>query len=191
MIVCGVDEAGRGPWAGPVVAAAVILPAQGAPFGVADSKALTAARRAVLEQRIKETCVWAIGEASAAEIDALNIRRATHLAMRRAMEGLSRAPTLALVDGNDAPPLPCTVRTLIGGDALEPAISAASILAKEHRDRLMIAACGAFPGYGFAQHKGYGAPAHAAALAQHGPCPLHRLSFKPVRAAAEAFAARK
>lgn len=191
MIVCGVDEAGRGPWAGPVVAAAVILPAEGAPEGVADSKALTAARRAALEEAIKASCLWAIGEASPEEIDRLNIRQATHLAMRRAIAGLSQAPTLALVDGNDAPKAPCAVRTLVGGDSLEPAISAASILAKEHRDRLMVQFCAAHPGYGFASHKGYGVPAHAQALAHLGPSPIHRLSFKPVRAAAEAHAARR
>lgn len=188
MIYCGVDEAGRGPWAGPVVAAAVILPAAGAPLGAADSKTLTAKQRGVLEAAIKASCVWAIGEATAAEIDALNIRRATHLAMRRAVEGLPVRPGKALVDGNDAPALPCPVETIIGGDGLIPAISCASILAKEHRDRIMIAACATYPGYGFAKHKGYGAAAHAAALAALGPCTLHRLSFKPVAAAAAARA---
>lgn len=185
MIVCGVDEAGRGPWAGPVVAAAVILPSDGAPEGVADSKALTPGRRAALEEAIKACCVWAIGEASPEEIDRLNIRQATHLAMRRAMAGLATAPDLALVDGNDAPKAPCSVRTLIGGDAIEPAISAASILAKEHRDRLMVSLCAAYPGYGFSAHKGYGVPVHAAALRRLGPSPIHRMSFKPVREAAE------
>jgi ribonuclease HII len=190
MIVCGVDEAGRGPWAGPVVAAAVILPAEGAPSGVADSKVLTPARRSALEQAIKACCVWAIGEASPEEIDQINIRQATHLAMRRAIAGLATPPGLALVDGNDAPKAPCPVRPLIGGDALEPAISAASILAKVYRDRLMVSLCSAYPGYGFAAHKGYGAPAHAAALRELGPSPVHRMSFKPVREAAEALTAR-
>jgi len=190
MIVCGVDEAGRGPWAGPVVAAAVILPPEGAPKGVADSKTLTPARRAALETAIKASCVWALGEASALEIDQLNIRQATHLAMRRAIAGLALSPHLALVDGADAPKADCQVRALIGGDALEPAISAASILAKEHRDRLMRGLCEVYPGYGLSAHKGYGVPAHAAALALLGPCPIHRMSFKPVREAAEAAARR-
>ena len=171
------------------MAAAVILPAAGAPRGAADSKTLTAKQRGVLEAAIKASCVWAIGEATAAEIDTLNIRRATHLAMRRAVEGLPVRPDKALVDGNDAPALPCPVETIIGGDGLIPAIACASILAKEHRDRIMIAACVTFPGYGFAKHKGYGAAAHAAALSALGPCALHRLSFKPVAAAAAARAA--
>ena len=189
MIICGVDEAGRGPWAGPVVAAAVILPPSGAPYGAADSKALSQAARARLEPLIQVSCVWAIGAASPEEIDALNILKATHLAMRRAVEALATPPHLALVDGNSAPALPCAVRTIVGGDASEPAIACASILAKEHRDRLMITACTMHPGYGFSSHKGYGAPMHAAALARLGPCALHRMSFKPVAAAALRFAA--
>jgi ribonuclease HII len=188
MIVCGVDEAGRGPWAGPVVAAAVILPPGGAPAGAGDSKALVPAERARLEPLIKASCFWGLGEASVEEIDTLNILRATHLAMQRAVAALRETPDLALVDGNRAPALPCGVRTIIGGDASEPAIACASILAKEHRDRLMIAACAAFPGYGFARHKGYGVAAHAAALSALGPCPLHRMSFKPVAAVAARFA---
>jgi ribonuclease HII len=171
------------------VAAAVILPAAGAPPGAADSKALSAAHRARLEPLIKASCFWAIGEASANEIDALNILKATHLAMRRAVDALALPPDLALVDGDRAPALACAVRTIIGGDASEPAIACASILAKEHRDRLMRAAEEAFPGYGFASHKGYGAAAHAAALSRLGPCALHRMSFKPVAAAARRFAA--
>lgn len=181
MAICGVDEAGRGPWAGPVVAAAVLLGPAGAPEGVTDSKALSPARRARLEPLIKACAVWAVAEASVEEIDRLNIREATLLAMRRAVEGLAQAPTLALVDGTAAPPLACQVRCIIKGDASEPAIAAASILAKEHRDRLMRAADARFPEYGFARHKGYGAPFHAEALARLGPCPLHRMSFKPVR----------
>lgn len=184
MLICGIDEAGRGPWAGPVVAAAVVLPPAGAPEGVGDSKALTAKARARLEAEILRTCRVGVGLASPAEIDALNIRRANHLAMARAYEALGLACALARVDGNDAPPLPCAVETLIGGDARDPAIGAASIIAKEHRDRLMIAYCEQFPGYGFSRHKGYGAAAHAEALARLGPCPIHRMSFKPVRAAA-------
>lgn len=186
MAICGIDEAGRGPWAGPVVAAAVILPEIGAPEGLADSKALTAKKRALLEAAIKQTCRFGVGLASPEEIDAINIRQATHLAMRRAFEALGAAVELALVDGNDAPKLGCAVRTIVGGDAIEASISAASILAKEHRDRLMIEYCAQFPAYGFARHKGYGAPEHQRALAEHGPCAIHRMSFKPVAAAIRA-----
>lgn len=189
MLICGIDEAGRGPWAGPVAAAAVILPATGVPEGLNDSKALTAKARARLEALILESCAYGIGFASPEEIDRLNIRQATHLAMRRAVEALPQRPSKAMVDGNDAPPLPCPVETFIGGDALIPAISAASILAKEARDRLMVEACALYPGYGFSSHKGYGAKAHQEALARLGPCPIHRLSFKPVAAALAARAA--
>jgi ribonuclease HII len=184
MVECGIDEAGRGPWAGPVVAAAVILPKRGAPKGLADSKVLKPAVRAALELEIRATCVFGLGEASVEEIDRLNIRQATFLAMRRAVEALSVAPMRALVDGHDPPPLACTVACVIGGDATVPAISAASILAKEHRDRLMVEADRLHPGYGFAAHKGYGVPAHAAALTALGPCPIHRRSFRPVALAA-------
>jgi ribonuclease HII len=183
MIVCGVDEAGRGPWAGPVVAAAVVL-RDGAPIeGLGDSKALTAKARARLEAEIRSRARgFAVAEASVEEIDRLNIRQATFLAMRRAVAGLGLTPDLALVDGRDAPDIAPKVRAIIGGDATEPAISAASILAKEHRDRLMIAADAAHPGYGFARHKGYGVAAHAEALRRLGPCILHRTSFAPIRA---------
>lgn len=179
--IAGIDEAGRGPWAGPVCAAAVILdPARPIP-GLADSKVLTAPRREALSARIRaEATVWGLGWASVAEIDALNIRQATHLAMRRAVEALRVVPTLARVDGNDAPDLPCPAETLIGGDALDPAISAASILAKVARDAEMLALDAAHPGYGFAAHKGYGTAVHAAALARLGPCAAHRHSFRPV-----------
>lgn len=183
MIVCGVDEAGRGPWAGPVTAAAVVLdPARPIP-GLADSKALTARARARLEAQIRtDARAFAVADASVAEIDRLNIRQATFLAMARAVAGLGLGVDLALVDGRDAPALAPRVRAIIGGDGCEPAISAASILAKEHRDRLMIAAEADHPGYGFGRHKGYGVAAHAEALARLGPCVLHRTSFAPIRA---------
>ena len=216
-MIIGVDEAGRGPLAGPVVAAAVILCAGGI-AGLDDSKKLSAARRAVLETEIKARCRWAVAEASVAEIDALNILQATMLAMTRAvnglltatefrhaelvsasMDGARRRPgvggatrpwtlkqvqgddVLVLVDGNRLPDWPYPARAIIGGDALEPCISAASILAKEHRDRIMIAADAAHPGYGFAAHKGYGSAAHRDAIARLGPCALHRMSFAPMR----------
>jgi ribonuclease HII len=185
MLMCGVDEAGRGPWAGPVVAAAVLCPASGGdggiPAEVADSKTLSAAAREALYARISEQCLYGVGQASAEEIDRLNIRRATHLAMYRAVAALPIRPQRALVDGNDRPRLPVmAVEALVGGDGLVPAISAASIIAKVFRDRLMRAADGDYPGYGFASHKGYGVKAHAEALAALGPCPLHRRSFRPV-----------
>ena len=184
ITIAGIDEAGRGPWAGPVFAAAVILDPARPIAGLGDSKKLAAGRRAALEPEIiARAAAFCVAQASAAEIDALNIRRATHLAMQRALAGLSVTPGLALIDGNDAPALPCVAHTIIGGDATEPAISAASILAKVARDRLMEALCAQYPGYGFARHKGYGTAAHAQALAQLGPCPEHRRSFAPVRAA--------
>lgn len=185
-IICGVDEAGRGPWAGPVVAAAVILAPDGAPDGVRDSKALSPAERARLEPLIRAASRVGVGVASVAEIDRLNIREATFLAMRRAVAALPERPSLARIDGRDAPDLGCRGEAIIGGDDLDPAIACASIIAKEVRDRMMVEACARYPGYGFAQHKGYGVPAHAAALARLGPCPLHRTSFAPVRAAMRA-----
>jgi ribonuclease HII len=182
--VCGVDEAGRGPWAGPVSAAAVILPARELPGGIDDSKKLTAKAREALEAEIKAAAVaWAVGFASVEEIAALNIVQATGLAMRRAVEALSVQPVVALVDGNYAFRLPCEVRTVVGGDALSLSIAAASILAKTARDRLMIEADALYPGYGFAAHKGYHAPSHAEALRRLGPCPIHRAEWAPVKAA--------
>jgi ribonuclease HII len=182
--VCGVDEAGRGPWAGPVCAAAVILKPRGAPKGVDDSKKLTAKRRETLEIEIKETAVaWGVGFASHEEIAALNIVQATGLAMRRAIAAMAMSPALALVDGNYAFDLPCPVRTVVGGDGLSASIAAASILAKTARDRLMTEMDQTYPGYGFAGHKGYRAQVHADALLRLGPCPIHRLSWAPVRLA--------
>ena len=185
-LICGVDEAGRGPLAGPVVAAAVILPPGTSLSGLNDSKKLSPRRRERLAAEIRATALaWAVAEASAAEIDAWNILRSTLRAMARAVAALPLTPDEVLVDGNQAPALEVPVRTIIGGDALEPAIMAASILAKTHRDARLVALDARYPEYGFARHKGYGTAAHLAALARLGPCPEHRRSFAPVRAAIE------
>lgn len=185
-LTCGVDEAGRGPLAGPVVAAAVILPPGTSLSGLNDSKKLSPRQRERLAAEIRTTALaWAVAEASAAEIDAWNILRSTLRAMARAVAALPLTPDEVLVDGNQAPALEVPVRTIIGGDALEPAIMAASILAKTHRDARLVALEARHPGYGFARHKGYGTAAHLAALARLGPCPEHRRSFAPVRAALE------
>jgi ribonuclease HII len=182
--VCGVDEAGRGPWAGPVSAAAVILKPRAVPKGVDDSKKVSAARRAELEVEIKARAVaWGVGFASVEEIAALNIVQATGLAMRRAVEAMGVAPVFALVDGAYAFDLPCPVKTVVGGDAICASIAAASILAKTARDRLMTEYDETFPGYGFAGHKGYRAQVHADALLRLGPSPIHRLGWGPVKLA--------
>jgi len=184
--VCGVDEAGRGPWAGPVSAAAVILDPRNVPTGIDDSKALTAARRETLEVEIKARAVaWGVGFASVEEIAELNILHATGLAMCRAIEALAVTPAAALVDGNYRFKLPCEVRTAVGGDGLSLSIAAASILAKTARDRLMVELDAEYPGYGFASHKGYNAPIHQAALKVLGPCPAHRRGWSPIRALLE------
>ena len=180
MIIAGVDEAGRGPLAGPVVAAAVILCDCGID-GLDDSKKLSAKRRAVLEIEIKARCIWAIGESSVEEIDHINILQATFLAMSRAVDALDTQPSRVLVDGNRLPKWRYDATAVIGGDAIHPCISAASILAKEHRDRIMIAADGEYPGYGWGSNKGYGAAVHMAALEKLGATPFHRKSFAPVR----------
>lgn len=181
--VCGVDEAGRGPWAGPVSAGAVILNPDDIPAGIDDSKALTHARREALEIKIKARAVaWGVGFASVEEIEDLNILHATGLAMCRAIEALHVHPVAALVDGNYRFKLPCDVQTVVGGDGLSLSIAAASILAKTARDRLMVELDGQYPGYGFASHKGYNAPVHQAALKAMGPCPAHRPSWAPIRA---------
>ena len=180
-LVAGVDEAGRGPLMGPVVAAAVILDDLHPIKGLADSKKLTALRREKLydEIRAKALC-FSIAQASAAEIDEINILQATMLAMRRAVEGLRLKPTKVLVDGNRIPTLVIVAEAIVGGDALVPAISAASILAKVWRDRWCQEMDLAYPQYGFASHKGYGTAEHLVALQQHGACPEHRRTFAPV-----------
>lgn len=182
-LVAGVDEAGRGPLAGPVVAAAVILDERQPIKGLADSKKLSASRREKLydEIRAKALCCC-IAEASVEEIDTLNILQATMLAMRRAVQGLRLKPQLVLVDGNRIPVMDVRAEAVVRGDALIPAISAASILAKVHRDRGCEALDQQYPQYGFARHKGYGTAEHLAALQVHGPCEQHRASFAPVRA---------
>jgi len=180
--ICGVDEAGRGPLAGPVMAAAVILDPGRGVEGLADSKVLSAGRREELAARIRECAIaYAVAEASVEEIDALNILQATLLAMRRAVERLKVAAEYALVDGNQMPRLQIPGRAIISGDASEGCISAASILAKTARDTLMRALDEHHPGYGFAQHMGYGTPEHLISLQRFGPCRLHRQSFAPVR----------
>jgi len=182
-ITAGVDEAGRGPLAGPVCAAAVILDPMRIPDGLDDSKRLSAATRERLSLQIKSLALqWAVGWSSAAEIDRLNILQASLLAMRRALMALAQAPAMVLVDGNRCPDgLPCPARAIVGGDATEPCISAASILAKVARDREMWRLDTLHPGYGFARHKGYPTEAHLDALRRFGPCPEHRHSFRPVR----------
>ena len=180
--IAGVDEAGRGPLAGPVLVAAVILDPARPIVGLADSKTLSATRREALFENIRERALaYCIESVEAAEIDRLNILQATLTGMARALRGLLPLPELALIDGNRLPTaLPCPARAMVRGDALEPAISAASILAKVSRDRRMLALDIEFPGYGFAAHKGYPVPAHLAALRQLGPCREHRRSFAPV-----------
>lgn len=182
MIVCGVDEAGRGPLAGPVHAAAVILDPSRRINGLADSKVLTAERRDVLAQRIKERAVaWSVASASVEEIDRLNIFHASMLAMRRAIDGLSQSPEEILVDGKSLPPgLMCPARAIVDGDAKEKPISAASILAKTARDAEMAALHEKYPQYGFDRHKGYGTSEHLEALGRLGPCEIHRRSFYAV-----------
>jgi len=187
-IIAGVDEAGRGPLAGPVVAAAVVL-CRPRPAGLDDSKKLSRDARALLEERIKRRCHWAVGVVSVEDIDRLNIFGATMLAMTLAVEGLCARlgcdPHEVLVDGNLTPhgrreEWRWTARPIVGGDAIEPCISAASIIAKEHRDRMMREHALAHPHYGWERNAGYGTPEHLAALRRHGPTPLHRRSFAPV-----------
>jgi ribonuclease HII len=182
--VCGVDEAGRGPWAGPVSAGAVILNPKKVPKGLDDSKKLSAKTREALEVEIKARAIaWGVGFASVEEIAALNILHATGLAMRRAVEALAVQPAFALVDGNYRFKLPCEVKTVVGGDGKSKSIAAASILAKVARDRLMVEMDGLYPGYGFASHKGYRAPIHAEGLLALGPCEIHRMGWGPVKLA--------
>jgi ribonuclease HII len=179
--VVGIDEVGRGPWAGPVVAAAVILDPAAIPDGVDDSKRLSPARRAELFQAIAATAAIGIGRASVAEIETLNILQASFLAMRRALAALGRPPAMALVDGAIVPPgLGCPARAIVDGDARVLSIAAASIVAKVARDRTMVALSQQFPGYGWETNMGYGTPAHAAGLARLGVTPHHRRSFQPI-----------
>ncbi|MBA4013758.1 MAG: ribonuclease HII [Phenylobacterium sp.] len=182
--VCGVDEAGRGPWAGPVSAGAVILDPNRVPEGLNDSKKLSAKARDALELEIKSCAVaWGVGFASVDEIDELNILHATGLAMRRAVEAMAVTPAFALVDGNYKFKLPCEIKTVVKGDSISASIAAASILAKVARDRLMVEMDGLYPGYGFAGHKGYHAQVHVEALRTLGPCPIHRRGWEPIRLA--------
>jgi ribonuclease HII len=188
MAICGIDEAGRGPLAGPVVAAAVILPRKGRPKGLDDSKQLSLEAREQLAAKIRAVGIVAVGLASVEEIDALNILRASHLAMRRAFDELVKLqmPVAAIVDGNMSPDLPCPVECVVDGDVIVPIVSAASIIAKVERDRMMTELCAQFPGYAFSKHKGYSTPEHQEALARLGPCAIHRRSFKPVQDALQA-----
>jgi len=181
-LVAGVDEAGRGPLAGPVVAAAVVLPENFELCGLTDSKKLSEVKRQGLEIEIKAVALaWSVAEASIEEIDELNILHATMLAMRRAVAGLKVAPQKVLVDGNRCPDIPQQVECIVKGDLIEPCISAASILAKQARDRMMMALDMLYPQYGFARHKAYPTAAHRQALVTYGACPAHRRSFKPVK----------
>lgn len=181
-MICGVDEAGRGPLAGPVVAAAVILDPAKPVAGLADSKKLSAARREKLAVEIRaKALAWCVAEASVDEIDCINILQATLLAMQRAVAGLSVQPAEVLIDGNRCPVLDVPARAIVGGDATVAEISAASILAKTSRDAGLVVLHAAYPQYGFDRHKGYGTAAHLAALRAHGPTPAHRKSFAPVR----------
>jgi len=182
LLVAGVDEAGRGPLAGPVVAAAVILPEGFALDGLTDSKKVSAPKREKIYAILTATAeiFWAVAEAGVEEIDRLNILRATHLAMARAVERLPRRPDHALVDGLPVRGLPVAHTALVGGDGLSLSIAAASVIAKVTRDRIMTLLHEEYPRYGFARHKGYGVKEHLEALRNHGPCPAHRRTFQPV-----------
>jgi ribonuclease HII len=180
-MICGTDEAGRGPIAGPVVAAAVILDPLRPIAGINDSKKLSEKKRQALSDEIKQNALyWAIAQCDAEEIDAINILQASLLAMKRAVEALPVQPSEVLVDGNKLPKLQVPARAIIGGDGLELCIGAASILAKVERDRQLLVWHQSYPQYNFAQHKGYPTAAHLAALAEYGACPIHRRSFAPV-----------
>lgn len=191
FLVAGVDEAGRGPLAGPVVAAAVILPDSFALEGLTDSKRVAAKTREKLHAAITADSgvIWTAAEATVGEIDRLNILRATHLAMARAVENLQRKPDHALVDGLPVRGLSVDHTAIVGGDSVSLSIAAASIIAKVTRDRIMVELDARFPQYGFARHKGYGVREHLAALRKHGPCPAHRRNFEPVAQALLPFEA--
>jgi ribonuclease HII len=182
---CGVDEAGRGPLAGPVYAAAVILDPKKPILGLADSKTISAKKRQLLEEQLmRDAIAWSVAFATVAEIDQLNILQASLLAMKRAVEALRVIPAEAIVDGLHVPKISIPAHALVDGDALVAEISAASILAKNARDRVMVEFDQLFPQYHFAKHKGYGTKIHMDALKNHGPCEIHRMSFAPVRTAA-------
>lgn len=182
MMIAGTDEVGRGPLAGPVVAASVILDPQNIPDGLNDSKKLTARRRETLFVEILQTAMVAIASVPAETIDRINIREATLLAMRNSLAGLALLPDMALIDGRDCPPdLAFETKAIVKGDARSASIAAASIVAKVTRDKMMTEASRIYPAYGFEGHKGYGSKAHMAAIASQGPCPLHRRSFSPMR----------
>jgi ribonuclease HII len=181
MLIAGVDEAGRGPLAGPVVAAAVILDPAQRISGLRDSKELSARARERLAIEIRVHAVaWAVAQSDVGEIDALNILQATLLAMQRAVQRLAQRPEVVWIDGQHCPALDCPTRAIVGGDGTIAAIAAASILAKTDRDAMLSELDRDYPQYGFCRHKGYGTPEHLAALAAHGPCPAHRRSFSPV-----------
>ncbi len=180
--LAGIDEVGRGPLAGPVVAAAVILDPERVPYGLDDSKKLSAAIREELFGEIMERALAvSVASVTAVEIDAINIRQATLLAMRRAVAGLPLAPLHILVDGNDPPQFACSCEAIIQGDGQIASIAAASIIAKVTRDRMMARLCKRYPAYGFSSHVGYATPQHRKAITAHGPCPEHRYSFAPVK----------
>jgi len=182
LLIAGVDEAGRGPLAGDVYAAAVVLDESRPILGLTDSKKLSARQRDALALQIREQAVaWCVASADVSEIDQLNILQATMLAMQRAVQGLAVVPDQVLVDGNRVPTLPMPSKAIVKGDLTEPAISAASILAKTARDASLAELHAQYPDYGFDQHKGYGTAVHLAKLREHGPCPAHRQSFAPVK----------
>lgn len=191
--IAGIDEAGRGPLAGPVVAAAVILPDDYTHRYLNDSKRLSAARRARIYRELTDDpgVTWAASVVDSAEVDRLNILRATHEAMRRAVLALARRPDHVLIDGLPVHPFPVAHTALVGGDAISLSIAAASVIAKVTRDRLMEEFDGQYPGYGFSRHKGYATSHHLATLALHGPCPIHRYSFRPVAEPRFPFAAQR
>ena len=182
QLIAGVDEVGRGPLAGAVVAAAVILDPAQPIAGLADSKKLSAKKREALSAEIRlKALAWSLGRAEVEEIDQLNILQATFLAMQRALEGLAIQPEHVLIDGNRCPRINYSMEAIVGGDALVPAISAASILAKVSRDAELVRLDQLYPAYGFAQHKGYPTPSHLNAIRQHGVLPIHRRSFQPIK----------
>jgi ribonuclease HII len=184
-MVAGIDETGRGPWAGPVVAAAVVLDVKRIPKGINDSKKLPLAKREILYRQIVASARTGIGIATVSEIDSINILQASQLAMQRAFERLGVSPAHVLIDGNKAPFFPCKTQTVIGGDAISLSIAAASIIAKVARDRIMRELSEEFPHYGWERNAGYGTSDHQQALASHGVTPYHRRSFAPIRALLE------